>query len=249
MEEYNPFRLDGKSILVTGASSGIGRGIAVACAKMGCNLFITGRNNEKLEQTRIEASTEKVTIVPSDITRDEEIEKLVAQLPALDGIVHCAGISNSVLCKQIKRSDIEHVFATNFTGTVLLQTSLIKKKKLNKGGSIVFITSMATESPALGNALYSASKAAMESYSKVLGLELAPKKIRVNCISPAMVWTDLILTGVMDKSFHEEAEKKYPLGRYGKPEDIAPLAVYLLSDGSSWMDGSIINLTGGAKAL
>lgn len=102
MEEYNPFRLDGKSILVTGASSGIGRGIAVACAKMGCNLFITGRNNEKLEQTRIEASTEKVTIVPSDITRDEEIEKLVAQLPALDGIVHCAGISNSVLCKQIK---------------------------------------------------------------------------------------------------------------------------------------------------
>lgn len=247
MEEYNPFRLDGKKILVTGASSGIGRAIAVACAKMGGTVYITGCNKEKLAQTKAESASENVVIVPADITNDDEIEKLAEEVPALDGLVHCAGISNSVLCKQIKRADIEHVFSTNFTGTVLLQSALIKYKKINKNASIVFMASMAIESPALGNALYSASKAAIVSYSKVLALELAPKKVRVNCISPAMVWTDLILTGVMDKSFHEEAEKKYPLGRYGQPEDIAPLAVYLLSDGSSWMDGSTINLTGGGE--
>jgi len=103
--------------------------------------------------------------------------------------------------------------------------------------------------PSMGNAIYSASKGAIISYAKCLGLELAPRQIRVNCISPAMVWTELILQKGMTKEDLEDAQLKYPLKRYGQPEDIANLAVYLLSAASSWMTGSCIDITGGAKEL
>ena len=119
---------------------------------------------------------------------------------------------------------------------------------MEPASSIVFIASRAPFAPAIGNGIYSASKGALIAYAKVLGLELANKLIRVNCICPAMVWTELIQrdaekTGV---DYHE-AEKSYPLKRYGKPEDIANLAVYLLSDASSWMTGSCIDITGGGE--
>jgi len=127
----------------------------------------------------------------------------------------------------------------------MLQTEVLKKKKINKRASVVFIASIAAESPNYGNALYSASKGAIISYVNCLSLELAPRLIRVNCISPAMVWTDLILKGGITKEDLKEDEKRYPLKRYGKPEDIANLAVYLLSDASSWMTGSNLRITGG----
>lgn len=121
---------------------------------------------------------------------------------------------------------------------------------INKEASIVFIASRAPFAPTIGNALYSASKGAIIGYSKVLGLELASQKIRVNCICPAMVWTELVekdaeMTGVD----HNVAQLSYPLKRYGKPEDIAYLSIYLLSDASSWMTGSSIDITGGTNSL
>ncbi len=128
-----------------------------------------------------------------------------------------------------------------------MQTEILKKKKLNKGGSVVFIASMSFDSPSIGNALYAASKGALISYANCLQLELAPRKIRVNCISPAMVWTDLIFKGGLTEDELRVDEQNYPLKRYGKPEDIANLAVYLLSEASAWMTGSNIKITGGAK--
>lgn len=247
MEVFNPFSLTGKTILVTGASSGIGRGIAVACSKMGAKVFINGRKEEKLKTTLAQMLGDENKIIAADLTKTEEIDRLVEELPKLDGIVHCAGMGQRVLCKQIQESDLDTIMAVNFKAPVMLQTGILKKKKINRQGSIVFIDSIATDEPSCGNALYSASKGALLSYSRCLALELAPRLVRVNCISPAMVWTDLVFNGGITEDDLKEDEKRYPLKRYGRPEDIANLAIYLLSDASSWMTESNIRITGGGK--
>ena len=245
----NPFSLSGKQILVTGASSGIGKAIAIACANMGAIICLNGRNETKLHGTLQEMNGSEHMIIPADITCQENIDKLVASLPQLDGVVHCAGIGSRMPCKMINAEEIENVFSPNFNAPVLLQAALLSHKKIKKDSSIVFIASRAADAPSIGNAVYSASKGAIISYAKVLALELAERGIRVNCICPAMVWTDLIFAGGISKEELEIAQLKYPLKRYGKPEDIAYLAIYLLSDTSTWMTGSCIDITGGGKEL
>lgn len=245
MEDFNPFSLKGKTILVTGASSGIGQGIAITCSKMGGSIVISGRDKAKLEDTLSQMSGEANTIITADLTKAEDISSLVDQLPKLDGVVYSAGMGQRVLCKQITENDLNSIMAINFKAPVMLQTEILKKKKINKQSSIVFIDSIATDTPSYGNALYSASKGALLSYSRCLAVELAPRLIRVNCISPAMVWTNLILKGGITEEDLREDEKRYPLKRYGKPDDIAYLAVYLLSDASTWMTGNNVKITGG----
>lgn len=245
---YNPFSLQGKSILITGASSGIGRSIAVECSRMGARVVITGRNEDRLNETLSMLEGENHLALIADLTNEAEIISLVEKLPLLDGIVHNAGIGDRTLCKKVKASDIGRVMTSNFDGPVILQRHIQKRKKISKGGSIVFIASRAPFAPTIGNALYSASKGAILAYSKVLGLELAPQLIRVNCICPAMVWTELVKRDAsINGANYEEAQLSYPLKRYGKPEDIAYLSVYLLSDASSWMTGSSIDITGGGE--
>ncbi len=247
MESYNPFSLEGKTVMVTGASSGIGRGIAVACSKMKAIVIINGRNKERLNETLSLMSGEGHTIIAGDLTDAATLSSVVSALPKLDGVVHCAGIGTRVLCKNIIESDIDQTINVNFKAPVLLQTEILRQKKINKGGSVVFIASISNDSPTVGNALYSASKGALISYANCLQLELAPRMIRVNCISPAMVWTDLIFKGGLTEDELHADEMTYPLKRYGRPEDVANLAVYLLSDASEWMTGSNVKITGGAK--
>ena len=247
---YNPFSLSGKTILVTGASSGIGRSIAIECSKMGASFIITGRNEVRLSETLSMLCGDGHIIVSADITEEEQIVNMVEQLPILDGVVHCAGVGVRKPVQAIKQSDIDSVFAPNVMAPILLQKHLLKKKRLNKGTSIVFIASRAPFAPAAGNAVYSASKGAIIGYAKTLGLELAPKQMRVNCICPAMVWTDLIRRDAenMGEDF-AAAEARYPLKRFGQPEDVAWLSVYLLSNASSWMTGSCIDITGGGELV
>jgi len=233
--------------MVTGASSGIGRGIAVACSKMKAIVIINGRNKERLNETLSLMSGEGHTIIAGDLTDAATLSSVVSALPKLDGVVHCAGIGTRVLCKNIIESDIDQTINVNFKAPVLLQTEILRQKKINKGGSVVFIASISNDSPTVGNALYSASKGALISYANCLQLELAPRMIRVNCISPAMVWTDLIFKGGLTEDELHADEMTYPLKRYGRPEDVANLAVYLLSDASEWMTGSNVKITGGAK--
>ena len=250
MNPYLNFSLEGKVVLVTGASSGIGRSIAVECSRLGAKVYISGRNEERLRETLVLMEDEGHQMFLSDLSEGQDIEALADNLSVLDGVVHSAGIQERMLCKMLKVSDIEKTMAVNFNAPVLLQRALLRKKKVSKGASVVFIASRAVFAPSLGNALYSASKAAILSYAKVLGLELASQQIRVNSICPAMVWTDLIAKdAAMVGVDYEKAQKAYPLQRYGKPEDIAYLAVYLLSDASSWMSGSVIDITGGANSL
>ena len=207
--ENNPFSLIGKTILVTGASSGIGRAVAIACSKMGATVIATGRNSDRLEETFKALEGEGHVKVIADLASQNQRDALIGQIPSLDGLV-------------------------------------LSKKKINKEASIVFLSSRTAEVPTIANALYSASKGAIQSYAKSLSLELAPRQIRVNCICPAMVWTPLVLgEGVTEEELREQ-EALYPLKRYGRPEDIANLAVFLLSSASSWMTGTSIDITGGA---
>jgi NAD(P)-dependent dehydrogenase (short-subunit alcohol dehydrogenase family) len=245
----NFFSLKGKTILVTGASSGIGKSVAILCSRLGAVVYITARKEQRLQQTLAEMQGEEKHYIVADLTRIDHIDSLVEQLPKLDGVVNCAGTDSNVLTKSITQDEIDRVMKPNFEAPVLLQTSLLTNKKINKGASIVFIASMAAQSPTIGNSLYSASKGALISYAKCIGLELAPRKITVNCISPAMVWTELITKGSIELEQLKEDEKRYPLGRYGQPEDIAGLVAYLLSNQNNWMTGSNIEITGGVKSL
>lgn len=249
MEEFNPFTLKGKTILVTGASSGIGRGIAIACSKMGATVVLNGRNEQRLTETLSEMDGENHLSLIADLSDGEMLVDMVTKLPMLNGIVHCAGIGQRVLCKQLQESDLDDMMGVNFKAPVMLQTEILKQKKLNKGASVVFIASIAYDSPTIGNSMYCASKGAIISYANCLAIELASRLIRVNCILPAMIWTDLIFKGGITEEQLKEDEKKYPLKRYGKPEDVANLAIYLLSDASEWMSGSNIKLTGGVSKL
>ncbi len=242
------FLLVGKTILVTGASSGIGRCVAVACAEAGATIVLSGRNQSRLQATKDALEGEGHSILPADLTDSVQRQVLSEQVPLLDGVVHCAGIGSRVLGKMLEEDDVYNVMNANFDAPVLLQAELLRNKKINKDASIVIIASAAASMPSVGNAIYSASKAALIAYAKCLALELAPRKIRVNCISPAMVWTDLALVGATEEQLRE-AEQSYPLKRYAQPEDIAPMAVYLLSDEATWITGSNMELTGGAQML
>lgn len=249
MSGFNPFSLQGKTVLVTGASSGIGRAIATACSRMGATIVATGRNIQKLELTKETLEGEDNLVITADLTKADDIKNLVAQTPKLDGIVHCAGIGHRMPAKLLTTVEVERVMNSNFMSAVSLQTELMNAKKLNKDSSIVFVASAAPKMPAFGNAAYTASKAAIIGYAKCLALELAPRGIRVNCICPAMVWTDLIMQEGVGREELEQAQLKYPLKRYGQPEDVANLAIYLLSDASQWVTNSCIDITGGTNEL
>jgi NAD(P)-dependent dehydrogenase (short-subunit alcohol dehydrogenase family) len=241
----NPFSLSSKTILVTGASSGIGRAVAIECSKEGASIIATGRNKERLEQTLGEL--EKLyshLVLQADLTNSEEIAHIVAEMPVLDGAVFCAGVNDKTLIKMIDQDKIDKMFQTNVFSQMLLIKELIKKKKLNAGASLVMISSIASTYSTISNSLYAASKGAVESYMRVLALELAPRKIRVNAIRPGMVETPILESYALAEGL-EEFKKQFPLGRFGRPEEIAYGIIYLLSDASQWTTGSCLTIDGG----
>lgn len=241
------FSLLGRRILVTGASSGIGKAIAIACARQGASVIVTGRNWERLSDTFSQLTGDGHLCLSADLSLESDMQALVEALPTLDGLVHCAGIGFRKPCKMLTSVDVDYVMNVNFKSAVLLLSSLLSTRRINKNSSIVFMASRAAKSPSVGNALYSASKGALISYAKCLALELASRQVRVNCICPAMVWTDLIFEGGLTKEDLEKEQLKYPLKRYGQPEDISGAAIYLLSNASSWVTASCVNITGGGE--
>lgn len=243
--EYNPFTLKGKTILVTGASSGIGQATAVECAQMGAEVVITGRDTKRLQATADLMGNLKAQIA-ADLTNQEDVERLVASLPPLDGAVLCAGNSTTLPLQFGSREKFDEMFNVNFFAPVELLRLMYKKKVLQKGASVVLIASIGgTHSFMPGNGVYGASKAALNSLMKYAAREYASRKIRVNSICPGMVDTPLIHRGTITEEQLAEDAKRYPLGRYGKPDDIANGAVYLLSDASSWLTGHDLVIDGG----
>ena len=243
--EYNPFSLKGKTILVTGASSGIGQATAIECAQMGAEVVITGRDTERLQATADLVGAPKA-LIAADLTNQEDVERLVAALPPLDGAVLCAGNSTTLPLQFGSREKFDEMFNVNFFAPVELLRLMYKKKVLQKGASVVLIASIGgTHSFMPGNGVYGASKAALNSLMKYAAREYASRKIRVNSICPGMVDTPLIHRGTITEEQLAEDAKRYPLGRYGKPDDIANGAVYLLSDASSWLTGHDLVIDGG----
>ncbi len=243
---YNPFTLEGKTILITGASSGIGRATAIECSKLGARCVITGRNTERLQETfEMMESSDHIQIV-SDLTNAESMEQLVAELPDLDGLVNNAGIGYNKPMAFIKQADLDAMFDTNTFAPVMLTKLITKKKKLNKGASIVFTSSIVAMRETMGNAVYSMTKSAIASFAKTCALELGEKGIRVNSVHPGMVETKLIHDGaVSEDDLQNDMQNNYPLKRYGRPDEIAWAIIYLLSDATAWVTGSQIVIDGG----
>lgn len=240
----NPFSLAGKTILVTGASSGIGKATAIVCSQMGATVIVTGRNEERLAETFSMLEGEGHQQLIADLNDEEQIVSLVENVPVLDGCVSNAGIGRKGPIAFIKKENLLSVLETNTIAPVLLVRYLVKKKKLNKNASVVFTESISgVYSVDVGNSVYSISKSALDGFMKNAAIELAPKGIRVNGICPGMVETPI------NSNYTEEQRNadlaNYPLKRYGKPEEIAYAAVYLLSETSSWVTGINLRIDGG----
>ena len=246
MEGFNPFSLDGRTILVTGASSGIGRTTAIECSRMGSRMIITGRDTERLDEVLHELQGEGHQSIIADLTQADQVENLLSQLPVVDGVVLCAGQGTVVPFKMADRKKIDPVFEINYFAPVELLRLILKKRKLADGSSVVFVSSIGgVDSITIGNSIYGASKAALNSAMRFCALELASKQIRVNSVCPGMVNTRLIQGGAVSEEQHQADMQKYPLKRYGEPEDIAHGIVYLLSNASSWVTGHSLVIDGG----
>lgn len=243
---YNPFSLEGKTILVTGASSGIGQATAIACSKMGADIIAVGRNEERLDATISELEGANNLRCLVDLAEKEGVEKLVDEIPCINGCVLCAGIGMTKPFQFSTREDYDRVFNVNYYATIELLRLLIKRKKMLKGGSVVIVSSIGgVRSFNPGNGIYGASKAALNSTMKFCAIELAPKKIRVNSVNPGMVHTKLIDPNTISEDQLKQDMEKYPLKRYGEPSDIANGIIYLLSEASSWVTGHSLVIDGG----
>lgn len=248
---YNPYSLDNKTILVTGASSGIGRATAIECAKLGASVIITGRNEERLKNTFDELDTsmgQHHQIVLADISNNEGLNVLVSALPSLDGLSSNAGIGmGNKPIKFINEDDIHSIFETNTFPHVLLAKLLYKKKLLNKGASLVFTASIGGNlSFVSGSALYGISKSALDSFVRYAAIEMASRAVRVNSICPGMIETPLTApTGAVTEEDMKKDADKYLLKRYGQPQEVARTTAFLLSDASSFITGTSIVVDGG----
>lgn len=242
---YNPYSLEGKTILVTGASSGIGRATAIECSKMGAKVVVTARNEERLKETLEALEGEGHQMICFDLTETDKLDEFIAQLPTLQGFVSNAGTNKMSPVTFIKEDELKEVYQVNTFSPILLLRLLLKKKKLEKASSVVFTSSLSgIGTVGTGNAVYAGSKGALSMFVKVAALELAAKKIRVNAVCPGMIQTQMIQEGAVSEQL-AEGLIDYPLGRYGEPKDVAYAIIYLLSGASSWVTGTNMVIDGG----
>lgn len=247
---YNPFTLEGKSILVTGASSGIGRATAIECSKLGAKLFITGRNEERLKSVYdlLDRSfNQEHQLIIADLGSSEGLGVLVDEIGLLDGVSSNAGINfGNKPIKFLKDDELLDTININTVSHVQLAKTLFKKKLLNKGASYVFTASIGgTTTQVPGQAMYGLSKGAINSFMKYCAIEFASRGIRCNSVCPGMIETPLIKFDTLTQEEMNADAEKYLLKRYGKPEEVAHTTAFLLSDASSFITGSSIIVDGG----
>jgi NAD(P)-dependent dehydrogenase (short-subunit alcohol dehydrogenase family) len=247
---YNPYSLENKTILVTGGSSGIGRATAIECSRLGANVVITARNENRLKQTFDELDVtmgQKHQLITADVSTSEGIDSLVSSLPGLDGFSSNAGMAvGNKPIKFIMDDDMKAIMQINVLSHALLTKLLFKKKLLNKNASCVFTASIGgVVSHGPGNAIYGMSKASLDTFVKYAAIELAPRGIRCNSVCPGMIETPLInLSALTDEDKAVDADK-YLLKRYGQPVEVARTTAFLLSDASSFITGASIVIDGG----
>lgn len=251
---FNPFSLEGKKIVITGASSGIGRQCAIDCSKMGARIVLIGRNMPRLEETLSEMSGNDHEILPLDINDKEMVKaaitNIIERIGPIDGFVHSAGIEKTLPLRNVSFTELQNIFNTNFFSAIELLKLFTKKKNYNEGFKVVFIASITAIIARAGTLAYTASKGALVAATRELAIEFAPKSINVNCISPGTILTPMMqsyLDGLSDES-REKRISGFPLG-LGKPEDIANGVIYLLSDASRWITGQNLVIDGGYTVI
>ena len=250
----NPFSISGKTILVTGAGSGIGRSTSIECSKMGANVIITDINAESLAETLsmldVSAGQKHESFV-ADLTNQEKLDELVSSIPVIDGLVSNAGISKVLPIQFLNDQDFNRIMDINAFAPMYLTQKIYKKKKISKGGSIVFTVSISGVCMvSMGGVMYAVSKNALDAFMRNAALEFAVKNIRVNSVNPSRVNTNLIKnSGSYSKEDLEKDMLTYPLRRYAEPEEIAYAIIYLLSDASAYVTGHSLIIDGGKTLM
>lgn len=248
MVSFNPFSLEGKTILITGGAGGIGNATAQTCIDLGARVVLTDIREDALQAT-LASLSESQTGEPNlsftaDLTDANQLAALVDFCPQLDGLVCNAGVMKLTLTQFITEEELTRIQKINLNAPIMLTRSLLKKKKVKKGGSIVFTASAAgvyRVSP--GNGIYATTKCGIDAFMRTVALELGPKGIRCNSVNPGMVETALI--GSFTEEQKEKERMNYPLRRFAQPEDIAYGIAYLLSDASSFVTGTALKIDGG----
>ena len=246
IDYYNPFSLENKTVLITGASSGIGRGAAIECAKMGAKVILSARNELRLAETLAQLEGGGHEIRVCDLSDRDAINSLTDEISKIDGIINNAGFTITRPIQYIENESFQQIMQVNTIAPLLLLRDLLKKKKIKRGASVVFTSSIAgIGRMSVGNTMYGSSKGAISSFIQGAAKELANKGIRVNAVCPAMVYSHIMDAGTITKEQVEDTKKLYPLGRFGTTEDVARAMVFLLSDASSWVTGINLIVDGG----
>ena len=249
----NPFSLENKTVLITGAGGGIGRASAITCAQIGATVVITDINAETLNETlallSIEHNQNHQQIV-ADLCKQEAIDELLRVCPNVDGLVLCAGISKILPIQFLNEVDFGKIMDINAFAPIYLTQKVYKKKKINKGGSIVFVESISgVKMVSMGGVMYAVSKNALDAFMRNAALEFAARNIRSNSVNPSRVNTNLIKNSSYSEEDVEKDMKTYPLKRYAEPEEIANCIVFLLSDASSYVTGHALIVDGGKTLM
>lgn len=242
---YNPYTLEGKRILITGASSGIGRATAIECSKLGAICVLCGRNEERLQETLSMLEGSGHVTIAADLLKSDDLQRIVSQCDKLDGVVLNAGINLMAPIYFLKEEDVNQVFATNTLAPMHLMQSLLKARKINAKASLVFTSSIDALNPDVSSSAYAASKAALTSFMRSCAKELAPRQIRANAVHPGLVETGMKHNGMVSDEDLEKNKDLYLLKRYAHPEEIAWAIIYLLSDASAFVTGSVLTIDGG----
>ena len=247
MIDYRPYSLEGKTILITGGAGGIGSEVARICSKLGARIILTDIRDDALHlalSSLNDVDAGSHIAIKADLTDMNELNGLVDQLPEIDGFVCNAGVMKLVLTQFITEEDLSRIQKINLNAPILLTKALLKKRKIKKGGSIVFTASAAgVFRVSIGNAIYATTKCGIDAFMRTVALEYGPKGIRCNSVNPGMVETSLI--GGFTEEEKEKEKLNYPLRRFAKPEDIAFGVAYLLSDASAFVTGTALKIDGG----
>jgi NAD(P)-dependent dehydrogenase (short-subunit alcohol dehydrogenase family) len=243
--------LSGKVAIITGGGSGIGKAIAVAFVREGAKVVIAGRNSKRLDAAAAEIG-EDCLAMSADVSSASDVQKLVnaaiEKFKRINILVNNAAVLLPGTAESLSEEDFDQTFDINVKGLWLLSRAVLPHMRASGGGSIINIASVLSLLGARNRVAYAASKGAVMAMTKAMALDLAAENIRVNCIAPGIVETEMVARFSTDENARKQRIAMHPMGRFGQPGEIASAAVFLASDESGWTTGSVLTIDGGYSA-